>query len=49
MNWASGWFKGKVLYGRLLANPSRETLLELEDEMVIIGTRQQLRNLEGSV
>jgi len=35
--------------GRLLANPSQETLLELEDELVIIGTREQLRALEGSI
>jgi len=35
--------------GRLLANPSQETLLELEDEPVIIGTREQLRALEGSI
>lgn len=35
--------------GRLLANPSPETLLELEDELVIIGTREQLRALEGSM
>jgi len=35
--------------GSLLANPSQETLLELEDELVIIGTREQLRALEGSI
>lgn len=35
--------------GRLLANPAQETLLESEDEIVIIGTREQLRVLEGSM
>jgi len=35
--------------GRLLANPSQDTLLELEDELVIIGTREQLQALEGSI
>lgn len=34
---------------RLLANPSQETLLESEDELVIIGTHEQLRVLEGSI
>jgi K+/H+ antiporter YhaU regulatory subunit KhtT len=33
--------------GILLANPSQETLLEVEDELVVIGTREQLRSLEG--
>ena len=33
--------------GILLANPSQETLLEVEDELVVIGTREQLRGLEG--
>ena len=35
--------------GRLLTNPSQKTLLELGDELVIIGTREQLRTLEGSI
>jgi voltage-gated potassium channel len=35
--------------GRLLANPYQETLLEQEDELVVIGTREQLRGLEGSI
>ena len=33
--------------GSLLASPSEETSLELGDEMVIVGTREQLRALEG--
>lgn len=33
--------------GILLTNPSHETLLEVEDELVVIGTREQLRGLEG--
>lgn len=33
--------------GILLANPSPETLLEVEDELVVIGTREQLSGLEG--
>ncbi len=33
--------------GTLLAHPSPETLLELGDELVVIGTREQLRTLEG--
>ena len=33
--------------GTLLANPSNETLLEVEDELVVIGNRNQLRALEG--
>jgi voltage-gated potassium channel len=32
--------------GALLANPPQETRLEQEDEMVVMGTRQQLRTLE---
>ena len=32
--------------GTLLANPLQETRLELEDEVVVMGTRQQLRTLE---
>lgn len=35
--------------GRLLSNPSPETLLESEDELVIIGTHEQLHGLEGSI
>lgn len=35
--------------GELLPNPSGETLLELGDELVIIGTREQLRVVEGSI
>jgi voltage-gated potassium channel len=35
--------------GSLLTHPSPETLLELGDELVIIGTREQLRALEGLV
>ena len=35
--------------GRLLTNPTQDTLLDLEDELVIIGTRNQLRTLEGSI
>lgn len=35
--------------GKLLTNPSQETLLELGDELVIIGTREQLRIMEGSM
>ncbi len=34
--------------GTLLTNPPQETLLELGDELVVVGTRQQLRTLEGS-
>jgi voltage-gated potassium channel len=35
--------------GQLLANPSLETSLELGDELVIIGTREQLRVVDGAV
>jgi voltage-gated potassium channel len=35
--------------GTLLTNPPQETSLELGDELVVMGTPQQLRNLEGSV
>jgi len=35
--------------GRLLTNPSQDTLLDLDDELVIIGTRNQLRALEGTI
>lgn len=34
--------------GTLLTNPPQDTLLELGDELVVVGTRQQLRALEGS-
>jgi voltage-gated potassium channel len=34
--------------GTLLTNPPQETPMELGDELVVMGTRQQLRNLEGS-
>jgi voltage-gated potassium channel len=34
--------------GNLLTNPPQETLLEMGDELVVVGTRQQLRSLEGS-
>ena len=33
--------------GSLVANPPMETLIEVGDEVVIIGTRQQLCTLEG--
>ncbi|MBM4445283.1 MAG: potassium channel protein [Chloroflexi bacterium] len=33
--------------GTLLTSPPQETLLELGDELVVAGTRQQLRTLEG--
>lgn len=35
--------------GKLLTNPPTDTPLELGDELVIIGTREQLRVLEGAV
>lgn len=35
--------------GTLLTNPPEETSLELGDELVVMGTPQQLRDLEGSV
>ena len=35
--------------GTLLTNPPQETPLELGDELVVMGTPQQLRDLEGSV
>jgi len=35
--------------GQLLANPPAETSLELGDELVIIGTREQLRLVGGAV
>jgi len=34
--------------GTLLTDPSEETLLEQGDELVIVGTRRQLRALEGT-
>lgn len=34
--------------GTLLTSPAQETRLELGDELVVLGTRQQLRALEGS-
>ena len=34
--------------GKLIANPSGEIPLELDDELVVIGTREQLRVLDGS-
>lgn len=34
--------------GELITNPPGETLLELGDELVIIGTREQLRVVDGS-
>ena len=33
----------------LLTNPSEDTNLELDDELVVIGTHEQLRTLEGSI
>ncbi len=35
--------------GRLIANPPGDTPLEIGDELVVIGTREQLRALEGTV
>jgi voltage-gated potassium channel len=35
--------------GRLFDSPSADMLLEVDDEMVVIGTREQLRRLEGAV
>jgi voltage-gated potassium channel len=35
--------------GRLIPNPPNDTPLEIDDELVIIGTREQLRIVEGSV
>jgi len=35
--------------GKLLTSFSDDTMLELGDEMVVIGTREQLRALEGSM
>ena len=35
--------------GDLLANPSADVVLDIDDEIVVAGTREQLRRLEGSV
>ena len=35
--------------GKLIPNPPNDTPLEIDDELVIIGTREQLRVVEGSV
>jgi len=35
--------------GNLLTNPPAQTVLEIGDQLVVIGTRDQLRGLEGSV
>jgi voltage-gated potassium channel len=35
--------------GRLFTNPTSDTVLEVDDELVVIGTREQLRSLEGAV
>ena len=35
--------------GRLFTSPSADMLLEVDDELVVIGTREQLRGLEGAV
>lgn len=34
--------------GNLLANPPQETTLEAGDEVVVMGTKQQLSSLEGT-
>jgi len=34
--------------GDLLANPSADVILDIDDEIVVAGTREQLRHLEGS-
>jgi voltage-gated potassium channel len=34
--------------GQLLTNPSPETVLESGDELVLMGTRDQLKGLENS-
>jgi voltage-gated potassium channel len=55
INGGQRYSKGTVILavkksdGTLLTNPPQETLLELGDELVIIGTREQLRTLEGAV
>ena len=35
--------------GNLITNPPSDTLLELGDELVVIGTNEQLRTLGGMV
>ncbi len=35
--------------GDLLANPAADVILDIDDEIVVAGTREQLRHLEGSV
>jgi len=35
--------------GRLLANPAADTMLEVDDELVVTGRREQLGVLEGSM
>jgi len=35
--------------GRIFTSPSADVLLEVDDELVVIGTREQLRSLEGAV
>ncbi|MFC1961544.1 cation:proton antiporter regulatory subunit [Chloroflexota bacterium] len=34
--------------GKLITNPDAETLLEFGDELMVIGTREQLKTLEGA-
>lgn len=34
--------------GRIFTSPSADILLEVDDELVVIGTREQLRSLEGA-
>jgi voltage-gated potassium channel len=34
--------------GDLLANPSSDLILDIDDEIVVAGTREQLRRIEGS-
>ncbi len=35
--------------GDLLANPAADVVLDIDDEIIVAGTREQLRHLEGSV
>jgi len=35
--------------GTLVANPSGDTGLQVGDELVMIGTREQLRSIEGRI
>ena len=35
--------------GRIFTSPSADILLEVDDELVVIGTREHLRSLEGAV